>query len=332
MKRDLVVSRRKAVTLAASSIAVAALGGSAWAQSGQLQKATLRLNYVPNAEHAPYYLGLKKGFYKEQGVDLQILPGTGSNDTVRLVGAGNDMFGVAVADAVVTGRSRGAPVVSLGVLLQQSPNVMVSLKKNGITKPTDLYGKKVGVPSRSTVYAFWLALIKAAGLDASKVETVDLGATPTSGVLASGGIDAAITLATNEKVALELRGIELNVIDLGQYGVRSYGQVLFSNDTLVKNQPDLVKKVAAATMKSWQYTIEHTKEAVEVLKEYVPETKVEHELAKWKEITPRTKARGEQVPFGHQDAAGWRSTYETFAAAGLIGTAYDPTNLIAAVK
>jgi NitT/TauT family transport system substrate-binding protein len=136
MKNEFSVSRRKAVVLAASSIAAATLPRAGWAQSEQLRKATLRLNYVPNAEHAPYYLGLKKGFYKEQGVDLQILPGTGSNDTVRLVGAGNDMFGVAVADAVVTGRGRGAPVVSLGVLLQQSPNVMVSLKKNGITKPT----------------------------------------------------------------------------------------------------------------------------------------------------------------------------------------------------
>jgi NitT/TauT family transport system substrate-binding protein len=331
MKPEFPVSRRKAVGLLAS-IAATPFSRIARAQTGQLQRATLRLNYVPNAEHAPYYLGLKKGFYKDVGIDLQILPGTGSNDTVRLVGAGNDMFGVAVADAVVTGRGRGAPVVSLGVLLQQSPNVMVSLKKSGITKPTDLYGKKVGVPSRSTVYAFWLALIKAAGLDASKVETIDLGTTPTSGVLVGGGIDAAITLATNEKVALELRGIELNVIDLGQYGVRSYGQILFCNDTLAEKQPELVKNVTAATFKSWQYTIEHTKEAIEALKEYVPETNIDHELAKWKEITPRTKARGDQVPFGHQDAAGWRSTYETFAAAGLIGTAYDPTKLIAVVK
>lgn len=332
MTRDFSISRRKVVALAASSIAMAAMGSSPRAQSGQLQKATLRLNYVPNAEHAPYYLGLKKGFYKEQGVDLQILPGTGSNDTVRFVGSGNDMFGVAVSDAVVTGRGRGAPVVSLGALLQQSPNVMVSLKKNGITKPTDLYGKKVGVPSRSTVYAFWLALIKAAGLDASKVDTVDLGATPTSGILVGGGIDAAITLATNEKVALELRGIELNVIDIAKYGVRSYGQVLFTNEMLVKKQPDLAKRVNEATLKSWQYTIDHTREAIEVLKEYVPETKVENELAKWKEITPRTKAIGQQVPFGHQDEAGWRATYQTFAAADLIGTAYDPVKLIAAVK
>lgn len=200
MKRRFAATRRLAVGLAASSIAAVAMSGPSWGQSGQLQKVTLRLNYVPNAEHAPYYLGLKKGFYKEQGLDLQILPGSGSNDTVKLVGAGNDMFGVAVADAVVTGRGRGAPVTSLAVLLQQSPNVMVSLKKNGILKPTDLYGKKVGVPSRSTVYTFWLALIKAAGLDASKIETIDLGTTPTSGVLVSGGIDAAITLATNEKV------------------------------------------------------------------------------------------------------------------------------------
>jgi len=326
------ISRRSLLQVAVASAALASTGLAPTRAQENLKKATLRLNYVPNAEHAPYYLGLKKGFFKQVGLDLEILAGTGSNEAVRLVGAGNDMFGVSVADAVVTGRGRGAPVVSLAVLLQQSPNVLVSLKKNGIQKPTDLYGKKVGVPSRSTVYAFWLAFIKAAGLDASKIQTVDLGTTPTSGVLVGGGIDAAITLATNEMVALELGGVELNVIDLVQYGVRSYGQVLFSNDALVKSQPELAKKMTAATLKSWQYTIAHTREAVEILKGYVPETKIESEMAKWKEITPRTKARDGDVPFGHQDLAGWRSTYETFAAAGLIGTAYDPSDIIAKLK
>lgn len=329
MTRPWLISRRNILQVALSSVALASTGLTPARAQAPLQKATLRLNYVPNAEHAPYYLGLKKGFFREVGLDLEILAGTGSNEAVRLVGAGNDMFGVSVADAVVTGRGRGAPVVSLAVLLQQSPNVLVSLKKNKILKPTDLYGKKVGVPSRSTVYAFWLAFIKAAGLDASQIQTVDLGTTPTSGVLVGGGIDAAITLATNERVALELGGVELNVIDIVQFGVRSYGQILFSNEALIKRQPELAKKMTAATLKSWQYTIANTREAIDILKGYVPETKIESEMAKWKEITPRTKARNGDVPFGHQDLAGWRSTYETFAAAGLIGTAYEPSDIMA---
>lgn len=330
MKFSLSMSRR--CILAAASLAMAATLQPAWAQDEGLTKVTLRLNYVPNAEHAPYYLGLKKGFYKEAGLDIEILPGSGSNETVRLVGAGNDMFGVSVADAVLIGRGRGAPVVSLAVLLQQSPNVMVSLKERGIEKPTDLYGKKVGVPSRSTVFAFWKALSSSAGLDEDQIETVDLGTTPTSGVLVSGGIDAAITLATNEKVALEKRGVELNVIDLAQYGVRSYGQVLFANEDVVKNQPEVAAKMKEATLKAWQYTIENTEEAINVLKEFVPETNIEHELAKWDEIIPRTRNLDADVPFGHQDVAGWESSYNTFAAADLIGTPYEPASLIAETK
>ncbi|MCF3934940.1 ABC transporter substrate-binding protein [Acuticoccus sp. M5D2P5] len=308
---------------------IAGASSHAFAQDGALEPATLRLNYVANAEHAPYYVGLEKGFYADAGIDITITPGIGSNDTVKLVGSGNDMFGVAVADAVAIGRSRGVPVVATAVLLQQSPNVMISLKDSGIETPEDLYGKTVGVSSRSTVFAFWGALVDAAGLDASQIELTDLGTTSSSPVLIAGTIDATITLATNEVIALQEDGFDLNVIDLGDYGVNSYGQVLFANEAVVADNPDLAKRFTEATLRSWEYTIENVDEAIEILKKHVPETEIQKETAKWTEIIPRTRAASGDVPFGAQSVEGWQSTYETFASAGLIDTAYDPADLIA---
>lgn len=315
--------------LALLSGAVLAFPLHTTALSNDLEPVTLRLNYVANAEHAPYYVGLEKGFYADEGIDITITPGVGSNDTVKLVGAGNDMFGVAVADAVVIGRGRDVPVVSLAVLLQQSPNVMIAMADSGIEKPEDLYGKRVGVSSRSTVWAFWGALVEKTGLDASKIEVTDLGTTASSPVLVAGTIDATITLATNEVIALQADGFDLNVIDIGQYGVESYGQVLFANEDVVRENPDLAKRFTRATLRSWEYTMENVDEAIGILKEYVPETEIPKEVAKWSEITPRTAAKSGDVAFGDQSVEGWTSTYETFKSAGLIDFDYDPADLMA---
>ena len=311
---------------------LAALGvsvGAPFVHAQSLRPVSFRLNYVANAGHAPYYVGVKKGFYKEAGFDVAIAPGTGSNDTVKLVGAGNDMFGVAVADAVLVGRGRGVPVVSTAVLLQQSPNVLASLTAKNITKPEDLLGKKVGMSSRSTVFAFWKAFVKETKLDESKIQFSDLGATASSPVLIAGTIDATITLATNEIVALREDGVKLNTLDLGEYGVRSYGQTLFANDSLAKKDPALVHAFTRATLKAWEFTMANVPEAIAILKESVAETEVKKEIAKWAEITPRTKALKGDVAFGSQTAEGWASTYATFSSAGLIDTAFDPASIMA---
>ena len=265
------------------------MGGSAVAAAGAeptrraLQPVSFRLNFNPNAEHAPYYLGKKKGFYAEQGVDLNILPGTGSATAVKLVGAGDSMFGVAVADAVTVGRAQRVPVVSLGVLLQRSPTVLASLKAKNITKPTDLYGKKVGTNPQSTVYAFWRAFVKLNNLDESKITEVAVSGSVV-GPLLAGSIDASGLLLTNEVVIIESRGQALNVMNYADYGVKSYGQTVFTSDKLLKENPELAKRVALATFRSWTYTLAHVDEAIDALAEAVPETDKKLETMKWTNI------------------------------------------------
>jgi ABC-type nitrate/sulfonate/bicarbonate transport system substrate-binding protein len=133
-------------------------------------------------------------------------------------------------------------------------------------------------------------------------------------------------------VALEVGGFKLNTMDLGDYGIHAYGQVLFVNEALAKSDPDTVRRMTRATLKAWQYTMANIPEAIAILQDYVPETEPAMEIPKWPEISKRTKAYGGvDVPFGHQDAAGWASTYATFKEAGLIDQDYAPADLIAKV-
>jgi NitT/TauT family transport system substrate-binding protein len=325
------LTRRTLIRAGAFAAASGALGGGVLidrreARAAGLTKATLRLNFNPNAEHAPYYLGKKKGFYSQQGIDLTILPGTGSAAAVQLVGAGDSMFGVAVADAVTVGRAQKIPVVSLGVLLQNSPTVLASLKSRNITKPTDLYGKKVGDNPASTVHAFWNAFLKINNLDAGRITVVNV--TASVGPLVAGSIDAAGLLLTNEVVVIESRGLPMNIINYADYHVKSYGQTIFTSEGLLNRDRDLAKRMALATFKSWTYTLDHVDEAVAALAEAIPETDKKLETAKWPAIkrlvwSADARAHG----FGYQSLEGWAQTYNTFRAGGMIQNDFDPKAL-----
>jgi NitT/TauT family transport system substrate-binding protein len=317
------VTRRGLLQLGAAAAASAAFGRYV-PPAAAADKATLRLNWNPNAEHAPYFLGKKKGYYAEQGIDLTILPGTGSAVAVKLVGGGDSMFGVAVADSVTVGRAQQIPVVSLGVLLQQSPTVLASLRKKNITKPQDLYGKKVGNDPASTVFAFWKAFEQVNHLDAGRIDDVTLHGSIIAPLIA-GAVDAGGVLLTNEAVVIESKGYPLNIINYYDYGVRSYGQTLFTSERVLSDRRDLARRMARATFKSWSYTLGHVGEAIDALAEAVPETDKNLEAAKWPRITslvwsPDAKAHG----FGHQTLAGWKQTYDTFRAGGLIPAPFDP--------
>jgi len=321
------ITRRTCLTGLAGALLLSAAPTIVGAQ--ERRRVTLRLNWTPNAEHAPYYLGLKNGFYAEAGIDLQILPGSGSANAVKLVGAGNDMFGVALADSVVIGRGREVPVTSAGVMLQQTPNVVASMAAKGIVEPKDLDGKRFGVEARSSSGAIFAAFAQAVQLDVSKVQQVELGTTAGATALISNIIDACIILATNEKVAMEAEGERLNIIDVARYGVKVYGQCLFTSDALAARDPALVAAMRDATFRSWEYCRDNIDKAIAVLKENVPETDTAIETAKWREIAPRTKPVDGNAPLGTQTVKGWTSTYETFARAKLIDRAYDPAELIA---
>jgi ABC-type nitrate/sulfonate/bicarbonate transport system substrate-binding protein len=215
-------------------------------------------------------------------------------------------------------------VVSLGVLLQNSPTVLASLKTKNITKPTDLYGKRVGDDPASTIHAFWRAFLKINNLDTGKITEITVSGSNV-GPLIAGAIDAAGLLLTNEVVVIESRGYALNVINYADYHVKSYGQTVFTSESVLNGNRDLAKRMALATFKSWTYTLDHVDEAIAALAEAVPETNKKLETSKWPAIKRLVWSADSQAHgFGYQSLAGWTQTYNTFRAGGLIQNDFDP--------
>src|SRR5215468_8955690 len=125
-------------------IALAVLAASSLAARAD-DAVSLRLNWYFGGLHVPFYYGKEKGFYKAEGIDLTINEGRGSANTVQVVAAGSDTFGLADSSRVIATAAKGAEVKSVMSLLNSTGFSVVSLASAGIKTPKDLEGRKLAV-------------------------------------------------------------------------------------------------------------------------------------------------------------------------------------------
>lgn len=254
--------RRMAVGLA---LVAAATG---WGSAAEAQKVDVRfrLDYFPKGIHALFHTAKAKGFYDEQGLNVTIVPGDGSGNTIKLVGSGEFDFGFADGPTGIVGRSRGIPVVAIGAVHQKNPHGIVSLKESGISRPADLEGKTVGVQPQASTYPFWMAFSQMNKVDRSKVREINLpGEIPV--LVIEKRVQAASSLYDNEFITIESRVGAGNASFLlgDDYGFRTYGQTLFTSEKTLKERPDVVRRFLAATRKGMQYAMDHQPEAIDIL-------------------------------------------------------------------
>ena len=158
----LIATGAAAIALATSSLAVAQ------------DKVSLRLNWYLGGLHVPFYYGKDKGYYAAEGIDLTINEGRGSANTVQVVAAGSDTFGLADSSSVVLTASKGADVKSVMSLLNTTGFSVVSLADSGIKTPKDLEGKKVAVTPGDPLGQLLQAVCKANSVDCGKITMIQV--------------------------------------------------------------------------------------------------------------------------------------------------------------
>jgi ABC-type nitrate/sulfonate/bicarbonate transport system substrate-binding protein len=246
--------------LAALLLATAACGGSAKpapagasaSAAAALTKVTLTLNWIPYGEHAPFYYGLKKGFYSAEGIDLTIKPGTGSGTTIQQVDQKNTTFGWADTPVLMNSVAKGLKVKSLGSFLQKGPSSIEYLADHGINSPADLKGKKIGGTVGDALYATFPAWLKANGLAPSDVTVVNLDAAGKIAALAEGRVDAIMGFFHDQGPTIENKtGKTVKYFLYADYGMNMLGTGIVANTDAVAANPDLAKRFVRATQKSW---------------------------------------------------------------------------------
>src|SRR5215216_4386277 len=135
---------------------------------------SFRLNWYLGGLHVPFYYGKEKGYYAAEGIDLTINEGRGSANTVQVVAAGSDTFGLADSSSVIATAAKGADIKSVMSLLNSTGFSVVSLASTGIKTPKDLEGKRLAVSPGDPLGQLFRALAAHNKLDMSKISLVQV--------------------------------------------------------------------------------------------------------------------------------------------------------------
>ncbi|MCR3749088.1 ABC transporter substrate-binding protein [Lentzea californiensis] len=244
------------------------------APAGQkaLQKVSYLTSFGTFGRDAYVYVAKEKGYFDQAGLDVTITPGTGSVDVLKLVAAGRADFGVAdfTATAITTAKEK-LPVTVMAAIQQRSLAAIVALEGNGISKPADLAGKKIGDQPGSTNQVMFPVYAKAAGIDPAKVQFVPSAPPALPQLLAAGQVDGIGQFVVGKPlIEAAAKGRKAVVLPYGDLVPDLYGNALVASKDVVQNKPELARTFMGALLKGLEYSIEHPDEVGPILKEYQP--------------------------------------------------------------
>jgi len=290
---------------------------------------TVQLSWFHTVEFAGFYAAVEKGYYRDENLAVTLLPGGPAIDPVQSVADGTAQLAVTPGDTVLRARAANMLVTAIMTIYRHSPLVVMSLPDSGIQRPQDLVGKTIGVISDkldSTWDIQFLALLKQLGLDAQTMKFVAIQDYNGANELTSGRVQAASGFfAVNEPVQAKLAGVETNLIFYGDYGIEVYANALIARDDLLTSQPDVVQRFVRATLKGYQYVLQHPAEAAEFALKFDPALDVNLQTATMLGQLPLIDSGDGAI--GSMDLAVWQSTQDALLKQGLLN---EPLNLEAA--
>jgi NitT/TauT family transport system substrate-binding protein len=309
--------------LVGAAVLMLAAHAPAFAQGTKpLVPVSLRLDWKPGGQHAPFFLGKARGFYAAEGIDLQIIAGSGSSDAVKQLGAGSIDLGVIDALVLVQAAEQGVPTRSIAAYYQRTPIVLLSPKSKPVTDPQQLLGNvKVGSKRASATFQGLSALLAVNKIDPKKAQLIDVG----FGVqpLLVGQVDALMGFTMNEAIEAETGGMPVYEMPIADHGVQAYGLMLAASQKFLSAHADLAQGFVRATTRAVQASIAEPAAATAALAAATSETDAAREQKVLLKTVPYWFAKGDatHANFGRQTLADWQQTIETAKRVGLVETA-----------
>jgi NitT/TauT family transport system substrate-binding protein len=250
-----------------------------------LDKLTLQMKWLPQSQFMGYYVAAEKGYYEEEGIDIEILPGGSDIIPEQRVYNGTADVGITWVSSLMKYQAGGWDLLQVGQIFQKSAMLLVSKASAGITSPSDLAGKKVGSWFGGNEYEIY-ALLEANNLDREKdLELVQQDFTMNQ--LLSAGIDAASAMTYNEYVLLLESGLaesDLNVIDMNDAGVAMLEDCLFVSKEWMAENEDLFVRFLRASIKGWADACADPEAAGQIVYDADQSVSLEHQIRMAKEV------------------------------------------------
>ena len=249
------------------------------AQAQAQDNVSLRLNWYLGGLHVPFYFGVDKGFYKQEGINLTINEGRGSANTVQVVGAGTDTFGLADSSSIINLISKGGEIKS----------VMNILSSTGFSVVSAAAHNKV---------------------DISKVKFVQVDPAAKVVTVLEKRADGLLGGADDQFFLLKYRGVEPHALRFADHGANIVGMAIFTGNNTIKTNPDLVRRFVRATKRAWEEAKKNPDAAVDVAMKVKPDLNrqsTKDQMLVDFELIDSINVKG-QIGFGHEKD--WGQTIE----------------------
>lgn len=283
----------------------------------KLQKVTVIMPYLPIVEWSAYYTAKNKGYYQDEGLDVDIKYSTkGSSGTIEQLVGGKVDFAHTGEEAIVIARSKGIKIVSVYPIEPENVYYIISEKNKNISKPEDLVGKKIGVLFiGSSTYNNLLVVLHSAGLNKDDVEIIQAGPSYVTAFL-EGKFDAT-SIHLSEMLLVKEKMPDLNIINASDYSEISRSHIAVRQG-LIEDNPELVKKFLKATKKGLEYAVKHPEEAVDMYISLNPDAKSQKksDLSFWNALI-KAYHFDKNLP-GLEKSENWKKSQDMMFDIGLI--------------
>lgn len=236
-----------------------------------LKKVSIVLDWTPNTNHTGLYVAKEKGFFKKEGLDVDIImPGETGAD--QLVASGKAQFGVGYQEAITQARIQGVPLVSIAAVIQHNTSGFASPAGKQIQSPKDFEEKTYGGWGSPVEKSVITSLMKKENADENKVKIVNMGDTDFFTAV-KRDIDFAWIYYGWTGVEAELRNEKINMVYLTDYSDKLdyYTPVLETNEKMIEENPETVKAFVNAAAKGYEFAIKNPDQAADILIKAAPD-------------------------------------------------------------
>lgn len=282
----------------------------------------MRLNFTPWAMHAQYFAGQSQGIYADAGINIDIRPPSAGQLNESIIATGREHFGVTNVDSFTKARANGLPVRAIMMDQPEMPYAVITLGSSNITAPDQMKGKKLALFQAISV-GMVAPFLAAGGLTDDDVTLVTIARGTENQLLASGEVDAILGFSYGQALTLEERGIPVNVMPLKDFGVNTYGTVIYTSDMMIEQNPDLVQRFVAATVKALDWTADNKRDAVAEVIKVAPDRDLDLETRKLEIIYQIYDSPDYADGFGMMSEEKWQSTIDFYAETGEFDTKPD---------
>ena len=250
----------------------------------KLKKITVLTNYAFFGRHAPLFTGIEKGYFREAGFDVQMLPTTGSGFVNTAIDGNRADFALTDASVLVQSIAKGAKIVAFGVYLDISANGLASLQP--IPTPESLVGRKIAAALTDSSRIVVPIVYSLKNLDTSKLEWQAADPGTYFSLLLGGRVDVIAAAMDADRPALSKAAASQNkqvhFAAFADWGYDVFGLFLVTQPARVAEHPDEVRAFAAAVVKSVKYALANPDEAARIMTAKNPTFDPDIVAAQWK--------------------------------------------------